>query len=122
MRRMKERIGHGVIRYGGTDLDHALRGASYEHKSLRRQLKRAQAHREKAIANMDADIARLERLVAEATARLKEVRARKVREEPDQPTPGLPKARVPDELTLEEWHELRRQGKHIAYLEQREEL
>jgi len=105
-----------VVRHGGTDLDHEIRGAVNTVRGLKNQVRDTKAYLERITAEKTKEIERLEAGLQEAEARLKELVERKKTEEPGTGVPGLPRTRVPDGMTVEEWHKLRRQGKHKKYL------
>lgn len=103
---------------GGTDLDHKLRGAYNTLEGFEAQLEKAKGVKAKTIENFDAEIARLESSVAEAKADLAKIVEEKKEKEPDTKVPGLRKKKPipPPGKTIEEWHEMRKKGEHLEYL------
>ena len=118
-RGVREGAGARIISYGGTALDHSIRAAVNDVKTLEHALAAAEASYAAAVRAVESARNRFVPAIAEAKKKVDALAELKKKESPGQPKtiPGLTKGGVPRGLTLEEWHELRRQGKHLEYLE-----
>jgi predicted RNase H-like nuclease (RuvC/YqgF family) len=117
-RRVAERLGSGAVRYGGTELDHEIRAAYNSVRGAKKALEKTKKRRITLIEGIDLEIAQLETRLEISSKNLNELLEKKKVEEPDTETPGVSRRKKipPPGMSIEDWHELRKAGKHLEYL------
>lgn len=97
-------------------MDHQLRGAQDAVRFARKALERFKERRIKSLDLLDAEEARLERVLDEAEKLFTKLKKEKAEKEPGTKTPGLRRPRIPGEIPVPLWHAIRIAGKREEYI------
>ena len=114
--RITEGLRVAVHKHVGTDLDSKVRSAVGEARSLKTTLARTEASLQATVEAKTREIAQLRELVAAAESKAEELLQKKQKDEPGTQVLGLRPQGKPPEMSVEDWHALRREGKHLEYL------